>query len=296
MTQLKYLLESEEDVLWGLTVSTTGFQHIGRGEEYPPQHHPLRYLFSTRKGRTLNEYQLIYLTHGAGYFVSGSSKPVNLKAGHALLLFPEEWHNYRPLKQTGWDEYWIGFKGVNMDNRLQSGFFNKQKPIFNVGVHEEIVQLYKQAIKVAKEQKAGFQQLLAGIVNHLLGLVYSFDRHQSFEELNVIGKINKAKVVMLEHFLSGIALEEVAGRVSMSYSWFRRIFKQYTGFSPHQYMLELKIQKSKELLTHTRLTVKEVAYQVNFDNPDHFCTVFRKRTGLTPANYRNFTQGNMVPI
>jgi AraC-like DNA-binding protein len=293
--RIKYLPESEQDVLWGLTVSTVGFQRIGEREAYPPQNHPSRYLFSTEKGRILNEYQLVYITRGEGSFVSGSHRTTSLKAGNVLLLFPEEWHNYSPLKKTGWDEYWIGFKGFNMDNRQEVGFFNKQKPVFNVGINDEIVYLYKQAIEVAKEQKTGFQQMLAGIVNHLLGLIYSQDRHLSFEELNVITKIDKAKVIMREHFQSGINPEEVAGQVCMSYSWFRRIFRQYTGFSPHQYILELKIQKSKELLTNTGLTVKEVAYQVNFDNPDHFCTTFRKKTGTTPMNYRNFTQGN-IPI
>jgi AraC-like DNA-binding protein len=294
MTQsIKYLLESEQDILWGLTVCTTGFQRVKPQEIYPPQHHPARYLFSTKKGRTLNEYQLVYITQGKGTFISSGSKSIDLKEGNMLLLFPEEWHNYSPLEKTGWDEYWIGFKGFNMDHRLEQGFFSKQKPVFNVGVNEEIVHLYKQAIVIAREQKTGFQQMLAGIVNHLLGLAYSLDRHFSFEELNVINKINKAKVIMLEHAQDKITPEEVAGKVYMSYSWFRRIFRQYTGFSPHQYMLELKIQKGKELLTNTELTVKEIAYRANFDNPDHFCTVFKKRTGTTPQNYRNFTQGNM---
>ncbi len=291
---IKYLLENEQDILWGLTISSVGFQHIEPNEVYPPHNHPTRYLFSTEKGRILDEYQLLYITRGNGTFTSNGSKQITLKEGNMFLLFPGEWHNYKPLKKTGWDEYWIGFKGVNMDKRYEHGFFNKQKPVFNVGMNQDIVHLYKQAITIARTQRAGFQQMLAGIVNHLLGLAYSLDKHLSFEELNVTNSINKAKIIILENFHKKISPEEIAQQVNMSYSWFRRIFKEYTGFAPHQYILELKIQKGKELLTNTDLSVKEIAYDVSFDNPDHFCVCFKKNTGMTPGNYRNFTQGKDI--
>jgi AraC-like DNA-binding protein len=287
----KYLLESDQDVLWGLTISTVGFQNIAPGADYPVNNHPTRYLFSTEKGRVLNEYQLLYITQGKGNFVSQSCKPLTLKAGNMFLLFPGEWHNYSPDRKTGWNEYWIGFKGVNMDNRHLNGFFNKQKPFFHTGMNDEIVTLYKKAIEIAQKQNAGFQQLLAGIVNHLLGLAYSLDKHQSLEELNVTGYINTAKVIMLENFHSGIRPEDIAKQIYMSYAWFRRIFKQYTGFTPGQYLTELKIQKGKELLTHTDLSVKEIAFAVGCDNADHFCTLFKRKTQTTPTFYRNFTQG-----
>ena len=288
---VKYILENELDVLWGLTVSSIGFQRIEPKTAYPPQNHPTRYLFSTEKGRVLDEYQLLYITRGTGNFTSASCKSFNLKEGNMFLLFPGEWHNYTPAKKTGWDEYWIGFKGINMDRRCESNFFNKQKPIFTVGMNENIVNLYKQAISIADIQKAGFQQMLAGIVNHLLGLAYSLDKQKSFEEFDISSTIDKAKVIMLESFQTKITTEEIAARVNMSYSWFRRIFKKYTGFAPHQYLLELKIRKSKELLTNTDLPVKEIAYEVGFDNPDQFCNSFKNRTGTTPFGYRNFTQG-----
>ena len=288
---IKYLIANERDLLWGLTVNTVGFQHIEPDMAYPPGNHPTRYLFSTEKGRILSEYQLIYITNGGGTFISDSIKKTEVREGNMFLLFPGEWHNYQPMKKTGWDEYWIGFNGINIDNRIESGFFSKNKPIFKVGLHEEIVQLYQQAIDVARQQRTGFQQMLAGIVNHLLGCAYTLDKHFTFEDLQVIGQINKSKIIFLENFKKDIKPEDVAKQVNMSYSWFRRIFKQYMGFSPAQYLQELRIQKSKELLTNSSKTVKEIAFEVGFDNPDYFSTAFRKRAGMTPNKYREFTQG-----
>ncbi|RYY54340.1 MAG: AraC family transcriptional regulator, partial [Chitinophagaceae bacterium] len=84
----------------------------------------------------------------------------------------------------------------------------------------------------------------------------------------------------------GLSLEEIAAELNISYSWFRRVFKQYTGFSPAQYQLEIKLQKAKELLTSTNMPVKEITYELNFESASYFVTFFKSKTGLSPGDYR----------
>ncbi len=288
---IKYLLTNEQDLLWGLTINSVGFQQVQKGSPYPPQNHPPRYLFSINKGRILDEYQLLYIVRGKGIFSSKEQKKTHIHEGQMFLLFPGEWHNYYPDAKTGWTEYWIGFNGINMNSRVDNGFFKKQKSIYNIGIQDDIVQLYKQAILIAKKQDTGYQQMLAGIVNHLLGYAYAYDRQASFEDLKVINQINRAKIIMADNFSNGITPQQVATEVNMSYSWFRRIFKQYTGFAPIIYMQELRINKAKELLTNTQMMIKEIAYDLGFNKTEYFYSLFKKRTGYTPNQYREFTQG-----
>lgn len=288
---IRYLVSNEQDLLWGITVKNVGHQQIFPGTLYPPHNHPSQYLFSTNKGRVLNEFQLLYITQGKGNFVSTNVKSTEINGGTIFLLFPGEWHSYQPDISTGWDEYWIGFGGKDIEERVNNGFFSVQKPLFNVGIRDDIVQLYKQAITTAIEQRSGFQQVLAGIVSHLIGIAYARDKHSKFEDLRVVNQINQAKIRILENFTDDIDLKALSKEMSMSYSWFRRIYKQYTGLSPYHYIQELRIQKSKELLTDTMLTSQEVAYDVGFENPDYFCTAFKKHTGLSPIKYRELVQG-----
>jgi AraC-like DNA-binding protein len=175
-----------------------------------------------------------------------------------------------------------------------SEFFIKQKPVFNVGRNEDIINLYKLALKTAKEQRSGFQQVLAGIVNLLLGFAYSANRLRTFEDMKVTNQVNKAKAIMSDTVQTKITCEEIAQRAGMGYSWFRRIFKQYTGFAPAQYMQELKINKSKELLTNTMLTCQEIAYEIGFETPSYFNISFKRKTGITPKEYRRQTQERML--
>lgn len=293
---IKYLITNSRDIQWGLTVNSVGFQHVNAGEVYPPQNHPTRYLFKTQKGRVLDEYQLLYITQGRGTFVSESCEETAISEGNMFLLYPGEWHSYRPDESTGWDEYWIGFSGANMDNRLDAGFFNKKKPVLSVGIQNELVNMYLQAITVAKEQKTGFQQMLAGTVDFLLAYAYANDKTSSFEEMKVVKLINKSKLIVLEKLYTNISPEEIAVKLNVSYSWFRKIFKQYTGFSPLQYITEIKLQKSKELLTNTDLSNIEIAYRLGFDNPNYFCTLFKKKTKMTPVQYRIKTQGKNLNL
>lgn len=286
---VNYPITSDEDELWGLTITTVGHQNIFEKENYPPEKHPVDYYFNVDKGRVLNEYQLLYITNGNGIFTYGNSKQSYLiTEGKMFFLTPGVWHTYKPLENSGWNEYWIGFKGEIIDKIVKEGFFLNKTPVFNIGMNEEIIDLYYKAIEIATEERAGFQQALSGIVMNILGLMYYRNKTRAFEDEELINKINKAKVIMREDVYKNITAEAIAKNLGISYSGFRRAFKELTGTSPSKYMLELKLNEAKLLLYNTNLPIKEISYSLNFENPDYFPIFFKKRTGKTPTEYRSF--------
>ena len=286
---LKYLVAAPADLLWGTAINSVGFQEVGPGEPYPPSNHPSRYLFSEERGRVLEEYQLLYITRGHGRFRSTHVPDgILLRPGHLFLLFPGEWHTYRPDPSTGWKEFWIGFNGAMVEEWVKGGFFSREKPVLQVGLHSDIVSLYNDAIHTAAFQQSGFQQCLGGIVAHLMGLARMYQRQETFSEVR--DKINQAKIIIGEQYRT-IRPEEVAAQLYMGYSNFRRIFKEYTGFAPAQYIQEVRLNRIKELLTNTTLPIKEIADECGLENYDYFFTLFRRLTGMTPSDYRNNTQG-----
>lgn len=291
---LKYLMSSEKDKQWGLTVNTVGCQRIRRKEPYPPKNHPQGYLFSKEKGRILNEYQLIYIVRGKGFFTSSHCTKTSVSPGMMMLLFPSEWHTYHP-DDDGWDEFWIGFKGMSIDYRMEANFFSLNHPVLDVGLHDSIIHLYEQSLDIAVAQEFGFQALLAGIVNNLLGYAYAFGEN-SLRQNSDSDIVIKARNYIRDYLSEHIYPEDIAKHLGLSYTSFRRFFKSYTGFSPAAYILEQKINKCKEWLTNSEYTSQEIAFQAGFDNPDYFCTVFKRKTGMTPIEYRNFTQGKNLNL
>jgi len=286
-TSINYLVSSEEDELWGLTITTVGHQKIAENEAYPPKDHPHGYYFDVDKGRVLNEFQILYITNGNGIFTFGNSRlSCLINEGKMFFLMPGVWHTYKPVENSGWNEYWIGFKGDIIQKIVDEGFFLNQAPVFNIGLNERIVDLYLKAIEMANEERAGFQQALAGIVMHILGLMYYRHKTRDFEDEKLIMKINKAKVIMRESIFEKLIAEDIARQLNMGYSAFRKAFKEFTGTSPSKYMMELKLNEAKIQLSTSTLSVKQISFGLNFENPEYFAIFFKKRTGITPVEYR----------
>ncbi len=286
----KYPVINESDLEWGLAVAASGHRRMSRAEVYPPRDQPTEYFFDSDQGRRLGEYQLLYITRGHGTFRSQHTAPTTVHEGDMILLHPGEWHTYRPDARTGWDEYWVGFKGLVIDELVKRGFFRVDRPIYHVGVNEQFVSLYNRILEVAQQERIGFQQMLGGLVFRLLGEMQYVLRNQQFSDSEVARRIDRAKVVMQENIFTSITPEEIAVRLNLSYSWFRKAFKDYTGFAPGKYILALKLKKAKTMLVSTQKSVKEISMELQFENPEYFSTVFRRTTGQTPLAYRRNNQ------
>ena len=120
--------------------------------------------------------------------------------------------------------------------------------------------------------------------------LFSEERGRNETISEVAEKINRAKIIMNEQYRD-ISPEGVAKQLCMGYSNFRRVFKEYTGFSPAKYIQEVRIGRVKEALTNSVESVKQIAYDAGYENDDYFFTAFRRITGMTPREYRSFTQG-----
>ena len=291
---IKYLLSAKRDESWGITVNTVGKQSIEKGySTYPPQEkHPEGFYFDVHKGRILDSWQLLYIYSGKGTFYTADGKMQDINCGDMILLKPGVWHSYLPSRETGWEEYWIGFRGPVIDDRNASGLLKKN--IYRVGVREDIVSQYNDAIQIAVQEKPSYQQYLAGTVNMLLGLSIYYDANKSVSESYAADKIDGAKALMKERFRENLDLEKIAQDAGMSYSWFRKKFREYTSISPARYILGLRIQEACRLLAESPLTIKEVAYNMNFEDSSYFSAMFLREVGMSPSEYRRRFQVNFL--
>ena len=281
----------EHEVHFGLSVDTVGFQSVKPGEHYPPITHPSGYFFNPVKGRTLQEYQLLYITKGGGTFASAHRPDQPLEKGSLVCLFPDEWHTYRPNDKTGWNEYYIGFNGTAAPTYLDEAALTPENPILKVGFNAELVRLFQEAIEVGKADKNAAQERLSGIIVHILGLSCYLSHNSLFEDDNISQKIERAKIIMIENLYKEVDVEELADKLNLSYSWFRKLFKEHTGYAPAKYYQELKIKKAEDLLVHTSFSVKEIAYMLNYKSAEHFFSIFKKKAGYTPLEYRAHMRG-----
>jgi len=277
---------SEKDSRWGTVVTALGHSKILPNSNYPPLQHPKSHQFSIHSSRRVTEYQIIYITEGEGFFEAENGIKCNVKAGTIFMLFPGVLHRYYPSKSTGWTEYYVGFSGINADNLLEQGFISTDKPIFEIGLHEALVQLYDEIFQIVNNGMVGYQQSAAGVVWHLLGEILFLEKNKrvdsSTEQL-----IQNVKTALSERVAEKIDWHTMSRVQGVSYSKLRKEFKAYVGMSPGQYQLLLRINKAKIMLSQTLEPIKSIAHALGFQNEYYFNTIFKKKAGAAPGAYRS---------
>jgi hypothetical protein len=118
-----YITISDEDKLWGLHVTGCGIADLPPHTSYPPTQHPKGYMFNWKNGRSLPEFQLVYITRGRGSFESKETGKQKISEGTIFVLFPGIWHRYKPKVNTGWKEHWVSFNGIQLIFSLRDLLF-----------------------------------------------------------------------------------------------------------------------------------------------------------------------------
>jgi AraC-like DNA-binding protein len=88
------------------------------------------------------------------------------------------------------------------------------------------------------------------------------------------------------HLGDSMDLATLATVAGLSIHHFAREFKQSTGFTPHHYLTQKRVQRAQEMLAHTALSLSEIAYAVGFSDQSHLARHFRQTLGVTPGQFR----------
>ncbi|KKI89746.1 hypothetical protein WQ54_25725 [Bacillus sp. SA1-12] len=115
---------------------------------------------------------------------------------------------------------------------------------------------------------------------------------RQFCEKIILQKVENHSVMMAKtyihsHYKDSFSLEDVAEYVKLTPTYFTKVFKEQTKLTFIDYVTDYRIEKAKELLLHTKLSLKEIAYEVGYKDPNYFSRVFKKWTGCTPKQYRS---------
>jgi two-component system response regulator YesN len=102
--------------------------------------------------------------------------------------------------------------------------------------------------------------------------------------------ISKAVRYMEEHYSEQLPLQLVASQVHLNATYFSHLFKKETGRSFVDYVIDLRMEKAKKLLSNTNLKVTEVSGMIGYDLPNYFAKLFKQSTGLSPKEYRKLHQ------
>lgn len=110
--------------------------------------------------------------------------------------------------------------------------------------------------------------------------MFSAQKSHSDEE------IRRIQTLIEEQAADKLVVSQLADRAAMAERTFIRRFKNATGNTPSEYIQRVKVELAKELLENDRLSVKEICYETGYEDQSYFRNIFKKYTGLTPADYK----------
>ena len=232
------------------------------------------------------DFQLLYVASGKAHFhIDGEEKIVT--AGHMVLYRPKEPQKYEYYGEDQTEVYWVHFTGSNVTNILRNYGLTKDKKVFYCGSDLEYKNHFRAMIQELQTCKSDYPEMLEMYLRQIfIKLHRYFNTVSKVNNSQIAEDIDNATLYFAEHYNEEICIEEYAKRHNMSTSWFIRNFKQYTGSTPMQYILSMRIYNAEALLQNDQYNITEIANIIGYDNPLYFSRIFKKMKGISPSEYR----------
>ncbi|ROR30371.1 two-component system response regulator YesN [Mobilisporobacter senegalensis] len=106
------------------------------------------------------------------------------------------------------------------------------------------------------------------------------------KEENTNGIIKRAQEYILQYYKKDISLDGISRELDISPYYFSKLFKDVTGINFVEYLTNVRIEKAKELLINSEMSMKEICVQVGYNDPNYFSRIFKKSTGKTPTEFK----------
>ncbi|WP_099469992.1 helix-turn-helix domain-containing protein [Konateibacter massiliensis] len=240
--------------------------------------------FKTERPGGANNYQLLYIANGKARFRIQGEMHL-LEKGHCVLYRPlEDQYYYYFLEETP-DIYWVHFSCKEGNEFFEKSGFGKEN-IFYVGTHNSYVQLFDTMIWELQMQQPFFEEQLQLQMQELL---LKMGRNR-LRETTIFENYNKEVEEAIRLFHSAperdFTIKEYTKERGLNYYRFIDNFTHYTGTSPRQYIINIRMTIAKDLLVNSLFQIAEIALLTGYENPLYFSRLFKKTWGLSPTEFR----------
>ena len=236
--------------------------------------------FSTDNERGREDFYLLYIEKSSMDIFIGD-KTVTAAAGSLVLFPPKYRYRYKFSSDEPLSYFWVHFTGSHAQKFLDECGFSRLPCVAFTGKPGKLISDFRSIFSIFENAgELRHLELACALERLLLGAAQnsgSEQRKRGFaRSINYISSAYNTK----------ISVPELAKMENLSNSRYVSLFKSYTGISPLEYILRLRMRSACDLLHTTDMTVKQIASLVGYEDEHYFSRIFKKHIGKTPSQYR----------
>lgn len=225
---------------------------------------------------------------GKGYFEIDGQKHT-LGENEMFYLPPNSFATYCSDSEEPWEYYYFGFNGSYSLELIQSSIFKNNNYTAKLEDCSPIIDILS----------AASDDIMTKKFPHLYGCevlfkILPFIMTPPKNEAKTQKYIDEAENYIRSHFHENISIKKIADFLNIDRSYFYRIFKNHFGISPIDYLINIRFQKARELLSETDLSTNDIAKIVGYENYPSFYIMFQKKMGIPPQEFRFMMAGHDI--
>ena len=250
----------------GLSLHQCGHEDCAKGHRFGPA--------------VRDHYLLHCIFRGEGRF-EAAGRSYSLRAGQGFLIVPGQVTVYAASETSPWLYHWVGFSGGEAPSVLAACGLSAETPVLSLRDPERV---RRRMEELEQRYDAGENvfALLAGLYGFFSQLADSAPAPGASGSRVLDAAVDHIR----KSYSYPLTVEEVARRCGVDRSQLFRLFKTRLGLSPQQYILSLRLERARELLRDTSLSVTEAMYSCGFSELCHFSRSFRRAFGVPPSACR----------
>lgn len=268
--EYKYSFKNQFRTMASMSVYRTGYQQC---------------CANYHRGLEIRDFYLIhFVMEGRGFYtLNGKKHPV--QKGQAFLIYPSMPIDYQSDPEYPWEFCWVGFNGNDARILMNATEFTPQNPVITLKDPEHMQDLLFQIYNCRGHHPHEFITMTSKLYELIAFLIKEAGDSLPAQPRSGLEHVQKACNYIASHYQEPISVNDIANYTGICRSRLYRIFENHLSLSPSQYLTEFRIREACNLMNHTRLSVKEVAYATGFNDPLYFSTVFKKMLGKSPKEY-----------
>jgi len=231
--------------------------------------------------RTFHDYYLILRVIDGQIQLEFDHHTFTANSNDLILFDCRIPHKYYATTNTTFEL--IHFKG-NVSKELYENIISRYGFIISILNNIDIVKSIDTTIKMLEQNETNDYKISYEI-HRILSILMEENHHSISSSDEALKKVLQ---FIDGNYWKQINLDDLANIALLSVYHFSRKFKEFSGMSPHKYLILQKLNNSKSLLKNTTFSINKISDMIGFNTPSHFISTFKKHTNMTPHEFRNF--------